>query len=120
MRRVMITGSRDWDDWETIYDALTKIKEVMGDIIVVHGGARGADSIAGSWADRFHQKTEVFRADWNTHGKKAGFIRNSEMIKSKPDFVLAFIKNGSKGASGAAELAEKSGIHVKYFLEESE
>lgn len=120
MRRVLVTGSRDWENWDTIYDALSKIHEAIGDFILVHGGARGADEMANIWAHRTGVTAEVHPADWKTHGKKAGFLRNTEMVKSGADMCLAFVRDGSPGATGCAELAEKAGIPVKYFLEESD
>jgi hypothetical protein len=118
-RRILITGSRDWTDYDAIFDALKASKDYLGEITVVHGGASGADSTAGIIAHRLGLKVEVHPADWEKHGKKAGFVRNSEMVKEGADFVLAFIKNDSKGATMCASLAEKAGIPVKYFREDS-
>jgi hypothetical protein len=120
VRRVLITGSRDWENWDTIYDALTKLKEAIGEFVVVHGGARGADSMAGIWAQRTRTPYEIHRPDWSLHGKKAGFIRNNEMVKAGADMCLAFIRDESDGATGCATLAEAAGIPVKYFRETSD
>jgi hypothetical protein len=118
MRRVLITGSRDWESWETIFDALDKLKEAIGDFILVHGGARGADEMSGIWATRNGIQTEVHPADWKKNPRGAGMIRNAEMVKAGADMTLAFIKNGSNGATKCAALAEKAGIPVKYFRED--
>lgn len=114
--RILITGSRDWTDWETMDEALSAEID-GGDIAIVHGGARGADQMAGSWARKYGLMEEVFPAQWNTHGKRAGFVRNAEMVATAPDVCLAFIKNGSKGATMTADLAEKAGIRTVRFTE---
>lgn len=110
-KRILVTGSRDWDDISTIFDSLRYLMSKWGtDIVVVHGGARGADTIAGQWAQVQFVQEEIHLADWDKHGKRAGFIRNAEMVALGADVCLAFIKNESKGATMCAELAEKAGI----------
>ena len=110
-KRILVTGSRDWEDVSAIFSALNHVMRKWGtDIVVVHGGAKGADTIAGQWAGLQFVPEEVHLADWNTHGKKAGFIRNAEMVALGADVCLAFIKNESRGATMCAELAERAGI----------
>ena len=78
-------------------------EEVLGSpFAVVHGGARGADTYAGEWADeREGIVVEVYPADWNTHGKAAGPIRNRQVAETRPDFAVFFGKGtGTKDAIG--------------------
>ena len=108
--RILITGSRDWSDRGAIE---AELGEYPPNWVLVHGGARGADSIAG---DVWWGPVEVHPADWNRHGRSAGFIRNAEMVALGADVCLAFIKNESRGATMCADLAEKKGIEVRRFL----
>jgi len=112
--RVLVTGSRDWTDENTIHGVL--YEEIMRNAgaILVHGACpRGADAIADSlWLGA----VERHPADWKTHGKAAGFRRNAEMVNLGADVCFAFIRNGSKGATHCADLAEKAGIPVLRFL----
>lgn len=112
MKRILVTGSRDWEDVSRIFETLTAVMRYWKttNIILVHGGARGADTIAGQWASSQFLMEEVHFAEWDLYGKKAGFVRNAEMVKSGADICVAFIKDNSRGATMCAELAEKAGI----------
>jgi hypothetical protein len=76
---------------------------------VVHGGAKGADALAGRWADAREVNTEVFYADW-ARGKRAGPERNQRMLDSKPDLVVAF--PGGRGTADMVRRAKAAGIEV--------
>ena len=111
MKRILVTGSRDWDDISQIFNILNHLMKRWGtNLIIVHGGARGADTMAGQWAGVQFLQEEVHPADWDKYGKRAGFVRNAEMVALGADICVAFIKNNSKGATICADLAEKSGI----------
>ena len=112
--RILVTGSRDWDDPEMIFDALAEYNH--GQVTLVHGAARGADATAAKVAAGFGWRIEPHPADWNGgYGKRAGFIRNAEMVKAGADVCLAFIRGGSPGATHCADLAEEAGIPVRRF-----
>lgn len=114
--RVLITGSRDWSwlDQGIIETTLSKWWREAGypkDVTLVSGACpTGADRMAEVEAIKLGFALELHRADWQEYGKRAGFIRNSEMVKSGADICFAFIKDGSRGASHTADLAEKAGI----------
>ncbi|MGH3753443.1 MAG: SLOG family protein [Pseudonocardiaceae bacterium] len=78
--------------------------------IVVHGGARGADRLAGDIARGWGWTPEPHPADWARHGRSAGFRRNAEMVTLGADVCLAFILDASRGASHTAHLADTAGI----------
>lgn len=53
----------------------------------------------------------AFPADWTTHGKAAGPIRNSQMLKEGlPDLVVAFLAPDSRGTANMIAQAEKAGV----------
>jgi uncharacterized phage-like protein YoqJ len=123
--RILITGSRTWDDPEFVDDAICDV--IMShynetDFVVVHGTAKGADQMAGWAVDRLQRewssttgrtvREERHPANWNEDGKRAGYLRNQEMVDAGADICLAFIHNDSKGATMCADLAEEAGIPV--------
>lgn len=116
--RILVTGSRDWDDYATLLHAvrrailsLAQAPGYDGTVTVVHGACpSGADAMAHEVATFFGCKIERHPADWDTHRKRAGYVRNAEMVGLGADVCLAFIRNGSRGASMTADLAEKAGI----------
>ena len=123
MTRILITGSRDWTDIDKITEVLRGAWIVGGhrdDIVLVSGSCRtGADAIAEEVWDRQGFPIEPHPADWSL-GKQAGFVRNAEMVSLGADVCFAFIKNGSKGATMTANLAEKALIPTFRFTEASD
>lgn len=121
--RVLVTGSRTWRGHHTITYNLAHIHRTIGQFVLVHGACpRGADAIAAEWAREWAHAgitIEAHPADWQTHGKRAGFIRNTEMANSQPRPVicLAFIRDASRGATHCALAAQRSGIPLQVFTE---
>jgi hypothetical protein len=75
---------------------------------IIHGNARGVDTLADRYAVVNWLKLSVFPADWTSHGKAAGFIRNQQMIDENPDLVLAF--NPGRGTEDTIRRAKKASI----------
>lgn len=121
--RILVTGSRNWTDTATIQaaliDALARYSTV-GNPVLVHGGARGADTIAEQvWSGiafglggQIPFELEVHPADWERYGKRAGMVRNAEMVNRGARVCLAFPLGESRGTRGCMELARKAGIPV--------
>jgi hypothetical protein len=121
MTRILVTGSRLWDAPEIVYMALaaTIFKYGNEDVTIVHGGAKGADTIAGEFARFAGHKEEIYKANWKEFGRGAGPIRNQQMVDSGADLCLAFLRPGSKGTADCIKRAEKSGIPVKVYKEDN-
>lgn len=111
--RILICGSRDWFDFDLIK---SKLSNCPPDTVVIHGGCRGADSIAGDVAVELGFEVRCFPADWKAHGRAAGPVRNQRMLEEgKPDRVIAFhddIKS-SRGTIDMIRRAEKVGVMVE-------
>ena len=87
----------------------------------MHGACRGADMIAHTIANRFNFNIQAFPANWKEYGRKAGPIRNEEMLLHRPDLVLAFHNNleKSRGTKHVVTKAVKMGIPVEIIGEET-
>lgn len=112
MLALIVCGSRDWTDVGLIHAKLAEHEEREDFLIVVEGGARGADRIAGKWAARARQRGVGWvhvPAEWTVHAegwcpgawcaqnrscKGAGARRNAAMLEyalgAERQFVLAF------------------------------
>jgi hypothetical protein len=95
--KVLVCGDRNWKDEAKIEDRIQEIWDAVDNpdkVIILHGGAKGADSIAGFLAeDKYGFTVKAFPADWTKHGKSAGPIRNRQMLDEEPDLVIAFHSN---------------------------
>lgn len=108
--KVLVTGGRNFSDRVLLFKSLDEIHTEYGFDTLIHGGAKGADSLSGEWAKTKDIKVLVFPADWKRYGKSAGMIRNKQMINELPNLVIAF--PGGKGTANMVRIAEKSEIKV--------
>lgn len=119
-RRLLVTGSRDWDDTASIEEALALAWARWGQpasaVLVTGGCPTGADRIAEDWWTAQGLQVERHPADWKKHGRAAGPIRNHVMVTLGADLCLAFIKGNSAGASGCAAMAETAGLPVRRIV----
>lgn len=109
MKTILICGSRNWDDKETILQVFLDFNEKVK---IMHGGAVGADSLAGEIAKELDFEEIIFYPDWNKYGKAAGIKRNIQMLQEKPDEVIAFWDGQSRGTKHTTNLATKMDIPV--------
>lgn len=111
--RIVVCGGRDYSDRMKVFAVLSEYRRDNDRLIIIQGGASGADAIARDWSylqPSVRLITES--ADWKTHGKAAGFIRNQFMLdRYKPDLVLAF--PGGRGTADMVGRARKAGVPVR-------
>lgn len=108
--KVLVTGSRDYLSPERVKE---RIDQLPPHSTVIHGGARGPDSVAGIYAACTGHRVLTFKADWEAHGKKAGVIRNLLMLDEQPDLVIAFWDGSSRGTAHTIKEAQRRGIKVE-------
>jgi hypothetical protein len=108
---VVVTGGRGYADRGAVFLALSQLHKGRPITLLVHGGAPGADALAKEWAEHAGVMLMEFPADWEKYGRRAGPIRNREMLKeSYPDLVVAF--PGGKGTASTVGYAEEMGYPV--------
>lgn len=115
---ILVCGGRDFNQYTTAFKALSALPfEVTK---VVNGGARGADKISSRWAKDNSIELAEYPAEWNKHGRAAGPIRNSEMLKLESiDYVVAL--PGGRGTEDMIKKAKSAGIPVvRIILKETE
>lgn len=115
--RILVCGDRHWNDYKIIRRELLNFPKGT---VIIHGKAKGADSIAGAIALELDFKVEEYSAEWNVHGRAAGPIRNRKMLyEGMPDIVLAFHKNieGSKGTKDMVNIARSAGKTVRIITD---
>lgn len=84
LHAIVVTGSREWHDRAVMFIVLsTALRDaedrgLEGRLLVIHGGATGADAMAHAWAETNGLPVPM-RAQWDEHGNAAGPIRNNRM-----------------------------------------
>lgn len=122
--RILVCGGRHYNKYNVVRLYLDLLIDQRGwtyepdeygntlpNVVIIHGGAKGADSLADRWAVVNWTGLEVYPADWNKYGKSAGYIRNKQMlVEGKPDLVVAF--PGGKGTAMMVKIAREAGVEV--------
>jgi hypothetical protein len=110
-RRIGIVGSRHFPSREVVQLFL---KSLPRDTVIVSGGAEGVDRWSVEIGESLGMKTLVFQADWQRHGRKAGPIRNVEIV-SNIDELVAFWDGESRGTLNTIVLATGAGLPMRIF-----
>lgn len=117
--RILICGGRDFNREDVFDRVLNSIKSVNGDLEIISGMARGADTMAVNFAKTHGYKLYEFPADWSKYNNAAGPIRNQQMIdEGNPDIVIAFPTKNSRGTWDMIRRAEKANIKIIIVNEE--
>jgi hypothetical protein len=109
--KILVCGGRHYSDRETVFAVLDRVACKHPDLVIIQGGARGADRLAWSWANSRGIETRTFVADWENQGKAAGTIRNKRMLEvGRPDAVIAF--PGGVGTAHMVRIANAAKLPV--------
>ena len=100
-----IIGSRNFNDYQMLKIVCDKL--IKATDTIVSGGAKGADILGKQYANEHALQYVEYLPDWEAYGKRAGFMRNHDIIDNS-DFVIAFWDGISKGTAHSIELAKNS------------
>jgi hypothetical protein len=113
---LLVFGGRDYTNQQRVFAVLDNVHQLYGIEKIVEGDARGADRLAGEWADARGVQKEVHPADWKKHGRAAGPIRNRSMLKqSNPDAGLGF--PGGRGTADMLQMLRTAGVPTAMMKE---
>jgi SLOG family YspA-like protein len=115
--RVIIAGSRSITDFEVVKAAIKKAGFFID--TVVSGGAVGVDKLGEKWALENATPIKRFLPDWETHGKAAGPIRNSEMVKYAEAAIICW-DGISKGSKDTINKMQKAGKQVFVYVPDAD
>lgn len=112
----MIAGSRELKALRYLTSVCDHVLKNKSNVEVVSGCARGADRLGEVYAYSKGWSVKRFPADWDTHGKSAGMIRNKQMAEYADAAIVIMVEGaGNKGSQNMVECAEKAGIPVKVY-----
>jgi len=101
--KIGVVGSRSFTDSYKIQEILAFFKPTE----IVSGGALGADTLAKRYAELQGIRYKEFPAEWNRYGKRAGYLRNKEIVEYS-DMIIAFWNGESPGTKLTINLAMDS------------
>lgn len=111
--KTIIAGGRTLTSYETVCVAMSDFGEEVTE--VVSGCASGADKLGEQWAQMRRIPVKRFRADWDTHGKAAGPIRNRQMA-DYAEALVAIWDGESRGTANMIDEANRRGLVVYVHL----
>jgi hypothetical protein len=113
--KLAIVGSRTFSNYAELVRCINLNYDISQITDIISGGAKGADSLAEIFAKENNINLIVFKADWDKYGKRAGFIRNCDIIDAC-DSCIAFWDGHSAGTKHDIELCRKKGKECKICL----
>lgn len=103
--RLLVCGSRRWTDRRAIEKGIASAGANLE--VVIEGEAPGADRMAREAAEQRGIAVLPFLAHWEVHGKRAGILRNRDMLREgRPTRVLAFTDEFSNPRSGTRHMCK--------------
>ena len=112
---VVVAGSRSFNNYRLLKDKLDKIldsKLTSHSVQIISGRARGVDKMGEKYARERNISLKLFPANWDLHGKKAGYVRNMEMARAA-DAVIVFWDGKSPGTSHMIATAKKLNLPLR-------
>ena len=115
--KVLVCGDRYYEDHEYLFSKLDELHKASPISTLIHGGARGADTLAGRWGEERSLEVIEVRADWAKYGRGAGHVRNKAMLDLDPSIVIGFHDSieTSKGTKNCLKQAASRSISTLIY-----
>jgi YspA, cpYpsA-related SLOG family len=106
---VLVSGTREGCDEKILIDMISEIIKTHGskNYTLICGGAKGVDMQAANYCLSLGWKVKYFIPKWTELGRKAGVLRNQDMINQTPDFGFFIPSTESKGTYDCLERFKK-------------
>lgn len=114
--RIAVVGSRNFSNADIV---TAFVRSLTSTSVVISGGARGADTWAEDAAKQNSLQTEICHVDWVRLGRRAGPIRNAEIVAAT-DQVVAFWNGKNRGTLNTILSARAAGLPILIFDTEGE
>ena len=113
--KLIIAGGRNFDDYALLTNEVETVIVGESHVEIVSGGAKGADRLGEFFAIDHDLDIKRFPADWDKHGKAAGYKRNSDMA-DYADTCICFWDGKSKGTGHMIQLAKNKGLKLTVIV----
>lgn len=114
--KVIIAGGRDFRNYNGLKNYCDEILKNMVEqgyeIKIISGTANGADKLGERYANERGYEILQFPADWNTFGKRAGYIRNKQMAENA-DACICFWDGASRGTKLMIQIAKEKQLPLR-------
>ena len=109
--KVIVAGGRGFKNYRFLSKSLKEELDPDEDNEIISGTAKGGDKLGERFAKQYGIRLKLFPADWDKHGKRAGYLRNVEMA-DYGDMLIAFWDGISKGTEHMINIAVEKGLIV--------
>jgi len=115
--RVIVAGGREFNDYAKLCSELDEYLHPFPheEVTIISGTARGADRLGERYAADRELKLVRMPADWDKHGKSAGYRRNEEMAKAATHAVC-FWDGKSRGTQHMINIARQGNLATHVVL----
>jgi hypothetical protein len=115
--RLIVAGSRSFTDYDLLQRKLDHLTSKLNKskLVLIHGAAKGADTLADRWAEERGVRRLVFLPNY-TQGKRAPHIRNQEMVEFAAEqngALIAFWDGKSRGTASILHKARKQNLTIR-------
>ena len=113
--KLLVAGSRTVSDYDLVARKLDHLVSgwmsgLASTIIVIEGEAPGVDLLAKRWATERGHGVLPMPADWDKHGRPAGYVRNVAMADQDPDAAVLFWDGKSPGTTMMRNILDERDI----------